>query len=84
MSELTDETAEVFVTSDQVELQVALGILEEAGIEAAVRDMHMSAYPFSVGLLAEMRLVVSVWDEEEARRLLAEAAEDGVLTGPKT
>lgn len=82
MSGQTDETAEVFTTSDPVELQVAQGILEEAGIEYAVRDLHMSAYPFTVGLLGEMRLVVSVWDEEEARRLLAEAVLDGELSGP--
>lgn len=81
MSEITAETAEVFVTSDPVELQVAQGILEEAGISAVVRDLHMSAYPFSVGLLGEMRLVVSVWAEEEAKRLLFEAVEDGALNG---
>lgn len=79
MSKLDDQTAEVFITSDPVELQVAQGVLEEAGIGAAVRDLHMSAYPLAVGLLAEWRLVVSVWDEEEARRLLLDAVSDGAL-----
>lgn len=65
-------------------MQVAAGILEEEGIKAVVRDLHMSAYPFNVGLLGELRLVVSVWDADQARKLLAQGVADGELAGTVT
>lgn len=77
----SDETAEVFLTSDPIDMQVAVGILEEEGIKAVVRDLHMSACPFNVGLLGELRLVVSIWDADQARELLAQGVADGELTG---
>jgi len=74
-----DGTAEVFITADPVEMQVAVGILEEDGIEGIVRDLHMSSYPMNVGLLGELRLVVAAGMADEARRILLAAVEDGAL-----
>lgn len=77
----TDETAEVYLTGDILDLQVAEGVLSDEGIEPVVRDLHMSAYPFSIGLLGEYRVVVSAWEREAALAVLSQAVADGVLSG---
>jgi len=71
---------EVYVTANPVEVQVAVGALEDNGIEAGVRDLTARSYPFSVGLLAEQRVVVAEEAAEAARQVLEAALEDGALT----
>ena len=72
-------TEEIYLTHDPLEVEIARGLLEDAGIEAAVRDLTMRAYPLTLGLLGEYRLLVPSAEALEARRLLAGATEDGVL-----
>lgn len=78
---MTDRTAEVFLTNDPLEIEMARGILEDSGIEAAVRDLTSRPYPLTLGLMGEYRLVVAETCAAEAGEILADAVEDGILPG---
>jgi len=63
---------ELFRTNNLVYLSFAQAVLEDAGIETAVFDTHMSVLDGSIGILPR-RLMVADDEEAVARRLLAEA-----------
>ena len=68
----------VYRTGNSVELETAKSLLEEEGLDVAVRDMTITPYPAMVGM-GVYELVVPVEEAEEARELLILAAEDGLL-----
>jgi hypothetical protein len=71
---------DVFVTSDVIELSVAAGILEAAGLEPRLRDLTVRPYPVSIGPLGEKRIAVPPDQARLARELLGAALADGALT----
>lgn len=74
-----EDTAEVYITGDPLEIGIAQSILEEAGFDSRVRDFTLKAYPSSLGNMGEYRLAVSAAEAAEARGVLKEAFADGVL-----
>jgi hypothetical protein len=76
-----EEVLEVYLATDQVEVQVAVGILEDAEIPSEVRDLTARAYPLSVGLLGELRIIVAPDAAELAMEVLQAGVEDGALSG---
>ena len=78
-SEEGDESAEVYLTCDSLEIEIARGVLKDMGILAVVRDLTARAYPLTLGHMGEYRLVVAAPEGVEARAALADALTDGVL-----
>jgi hypothetical protein len=71
---------DVLKTNDPVLLNFAEVVLSDAGIEAVVFDGHMSVMDGSLGILPR-RLMVTNEDFERAKRLLAEALQQGAPEG---
>lgn len=67
---------DVLKTNDPVLLNFAEVVLSDAGIEAVVFDGHMSVMDGSLGILPR-RLMVTDVDFERAKRLLADALQQG-------
>lgn len=57
-----------------------LELLEEAGIDALLRDRSSSTFPLSVGTQARQTIAVTDANVAPARLCIAAAIEDGVLT----
>jgi hypothetical protein len=63
---------ELFRTNDPVLISFVDALLNEAGIEHAVVDQHMSVMEGSLGILPR-RMLVARHSHESARRILIEA-----------
>lgn len=70
---------EVYETGTAIEVEVARGILADAGVESTVRDLSLRAIPVNFGGLSGYRVLVPAEVAPYARELLWEAVEDGAL-----
>lgn len=66
----------VAVGSDPVRMSFLAALLADAGIETVLLDAHISAVEGGIGAFPR-RLAVRSEDAARARRVLAEAGEDG-------
>lgn len=66
----------VVSTNDQVRLSFLMALLRDAGIDCVLLDSHISAMEGGIGAFPR-RLAVAEEDEQQARRVLREAGEDG-------
>ena len=73
------ELVEIYIAFDDIEAAAVIGILESAGLDAHVRDMTITPYPFTIGPLGEKRIMVPAEEADEARSILRRAVEDGIL-----
>lgn len=69
----------VWICQDPIAAQVAVGVLEDAGIPVRVRDLSVGPYPVSLGPLSERHLEVPAGDSDHAAGLLRAAVRDGIL-----
>jgi hypothetical protein len=76
----TDDFTEIYMVSNRMEAEVVQGILEEQGVEFLIRDLRVFPVLPDFGLRARLRIAVPTDKEEEARKVLLEAQEDGALT----
>jgi len=74
------EYAEVYMVSNRMEADVIAALLEENGIAFLIRDLRVFPVLPDFGRRARLRVAVDAAAEEEARKLLTEAREDGALT----
>lgn len=72
---------ELLRSNDMVLVSYIVDLLRQEGLAAIVFDAHMSVLEGSVGVLPR-RVMVSVDDEHQARRLLAEAGLRDQLSAP--
>jgi hypothetical protein len=70
---------ELLRTNDPVLISFADALLNEAGIEHAVVDQHMSVMEGSLGILPR-RMLVARQQHEAARRIMIEAGLEGELS----
>ena len=70
---------DVYICHSEPQVDRVLGLFEEAGIEALIRDRASSSFPTNVGLTAEKLVAVGADDVDKARTLISEAIADGVL-----
>ena len=71
-----DQMEEVLRTTDPVKLSYAQHLLEEAGIEVAITDQHISAVEGSIGAFPR-RIFVHADLANRARDVLKELSSDG-------
>jgi hypothetical protein len=69
---------ELIRTNDAVTLSYAEALLRDAGIAVLIADQNMSIAEGSIGILAR-RVLVPEDDEQQARRILADAGIGGEM-----
>ncbi len=74
------EYAEVYMVSNRMEADVIAALLDENDIAFLIRDLRVFPVLPDFGRRARLRVAVDASAEEKARKLLAEAREDGALT----
>ena len=81
----SDETMDdIYVCYDAQLTDLALEVLEEAGIECLLRDHASSAFPTNVGFAGKKVIAVPTHLVSQARTCLLGAVEDGILPGDGT
>ncbi len=68
---------ELLRTNDPVRLSFLRALLRDAGIETVVLDLNMSVLEGSASAIERRLMVVADEDVAPARRILAEAGEEG-------
>ncbi len=72
--------SEVYMVSERMEADLIASLFEENGIEFLIRDLRAFPVLPDFGRRARLRVAVVAGAEEQARKLLREAREDGALT----
>jgi hypothetical protein len=74
------EYVEIYTISNRMEADLICGILKENQVEFLVRDLRSFPVLPDFGRRARLRIAVATHKENQARKLLQEAKEDGALT----
>ncbi|MGA1795491.1 MAG: DUF2007 domain-containing protein [bacterium] len=71
-----DEWVELCSTTADYEARLIEGLLESNGIPVQLKSYRVSQFPFDVGHIGEIRILVRAEDLESAQAILREAGED--------
>jgi hypothetical protein len=72
--------SEVYMVANRMEADLISSLLSENGILFLIRDLRLFPVLPDFGRRARLRVAVQADKEEQARKLLKEAREDGALT----
>ena len=74
-----EDMEDLFVCTNEAQMERALGLLRDAGVEALVREHNSTMFPMKVGMMAERIIAVPCHRASEARAVLQAAMDDHVL-----
>jgi hypothetical protein len=72
--------SEVYMVSERMEADLIASLFDDNGIDFLIRDLRVFPVLPDFGRRARLRVAVAAGAEEQARKLLREAREDGALT----
>lgn len=73
------EFVEIYMVSNRMEADVISGLMKENEIPVLIRDLRVFPVLPDFGRRARLRVAVASDKEQQARKLIEEAKEDGVL-----